>query len=99
MTTDVTLRAQFGVRDLKAQLKFFAEPFGMGWKLHEAAQPMRAVIFVSRFGHCLNDLLFRWNSGALNIDIPVIVSNHPDLEPLATMYGIPFVVIPVTDTV
>src|SRR5690606_17293159 len=54
------------------------------------------VVMVSRFGHCLNDLLFRWKSGALNIDIPVIVSNHEDLEPLAKMYGIPFVVIPVT---
>jgi formyltetrahydrofolate deformylase len=51
---------------------------------------------VSRFGHCLNDLLFRWRSGALNLDIPAVVSNHRDLEPLVASYGIPFHHLPVT---
>ena len=51
---------------------------------------------VSKFGHCLNDLLFRWSIGSLQIDIPAIVSNHRDLEPLARQYGIPFHHIPVT---
>ena len=51
---------------------------------------------VSRFGHCLNDLLFRWRSGALNTEIPAVVSNHPDLEPLVRSYGIPFHHVPVT---
>ena len=73
-----------------------AERFGMDWSVWDGHRPFRTMVLVSRFGHCLNDLLFRWRSGALNIDIPVIVSNHPDLEPLAAMYGIPFVVIPVT---
>jgi formyltetrahydrofolate deformylase len=51
---------------------------------------------VSKFGHCLNDLLFRWSVGSVNLDIPAIVSNHRDLEPLANQYGIPFHHIPVT---
>ncbi len=72
-----------------------AERLGMDWAVWDGHRPLRTMVLVSRFGHCLNDLLFRWRSGALNIDIPVIVSNHPDLEPLAAMYGIPFVVIPV----
>ena len=50
---------------------------------------------VSRFGHCLNDLLFRWRSGALNTEIPAVVSNHPDLEPLVGS-GVPFHHVPVT---
>jgi formyltetrahydrofolate deformylase len=72
-----------------------AQRLDMEWAVREARRPLRTMVMVSRFGHCLNDLLFRWRSGALNVDIPVIVSNHPDLESLATMYGIPFVVIPV----
>jgi formyltetrahydrofolate deformylase len=51
---------------------------------------------VSRFGHCLNDLLFRWRSGALNLEIPAVVSNHPDLADLVASYGVPFHHVPVT---
>ena len=51
---------------------------------------------VSRFGHCLNDLLYTWRSGTLKADIPVIVSNHTDFAGLAESYGIPFVHLPVT---
>ena len=73
-----------------------AEQLEMDWAIWDAHRAHRTMVMVSRFGHCLNDLLFRWKSGAVNIDIPVIVSNHEDLRPLARMYGIPFVVIPVT---
>jgi formyltetrahydrofolate deformylase len=82
--------------DLKAQLKFFAEPFKMDWKLHPADQPMRTVILVSREGHCLNDLLFRVKSGLLPLDVRAIVSNHRDFYQLAASYNIPFHHIPVT---
>ena len=85
-----------GVEDWRRIMAPTAERLGMEWAIQDARRPVRTMIMVSRFGHCLNDLLFRWSSGALNIDIPVIVSNHPDLEPLAAMYGIPFVVVPVT---
>jgi formyltetrahydrofolate deformylase len=73
-----------------------ATAYGMDWSIRDAATPYRALLMVSRFGHCLNDLLFRWRSGALNMDIPAVVSNHRDLEPLVASYGIPFHHVPVT---
>ena len=73
-----------------------AAAYGMEWSIRDAATPHRTLVMVSRFGHCLNDLLFRWRSGALNTDIPAVVSNHPDLEPLVRSYGIPFHHVPVT---
>jgi formyltetrahydrofolate deformylase len=73
-----------------------AAAFQMSWQVHDAATPTRTLLLVSRFGHCLNDLLFRWRSGALNMDIPAVVSNHRDLEPLVASYGIPFHHVPVT---
>ena len=82
-----------GWRELFAPV---ATTYGMQWSVRDAATPYRAVVMVSRFGHCLNDLLFRWRSGALNLDIPAVVSNHRDLEPLVASYGIPFHHLPVT---
>ncbi len=73
-----------------------ATAYGMDCSIRDAATPYRAVLMVSRFGHCLNDLLFRWRSGALNMDIPAVVSNHRDLEPLVASYGIAFHHVPVT---
>ncbi len=73
-----------------------AESFGATWELHPADAKYRVLIMVSRFGHCLNDLLFRYAIGALNIDIPAIVSNHNDFAGLAAWHGIPYHHIPVT---
>jgi formyltetrahydrofolate deformylase len=70
--------------------------FGMSWRLLDAAGKQRVLILVSKFGHCLNDLLYRANSGALNIDVPAVISNHPDLGILADTYSVPFRHIPVT---
>jgi formyltetrahydrofolate deformylase len=88
--------SQLTFEDLKAQLRSFAEPFGMQWKLHATEQPMRTVLLVSKEGHCLNDLLFRWKSGLLRLDIAAIVSNHRDFYQLAASYNVPFHHIPVT---
>ncbi len=88
--------AQLTQDDLRLRLKLFAEPFGMRWSLHPLAEPMRTVIFVSREGHCLNDLLFRWKSGLLPLDIRAIVSNHRDFYQLAAGYNVPFHHIPVS---
>ena len=82
--------------DLKLQLQFFAEPFNMAWKLHATHEPMRTVILVSKEGHCLNDLLFRWKSGLLRLDIAAIISNHREFYQLAASYNVPFHHIPVT---
>ncbi len=72
-----------------------ARRYAMQWSLRDASTPYRALVMVSRFGHCLNDLLFRWRSGAVNVDITAVVSNHRDLEPLAASYGVPFHHVPV----
>ena len=87
---------QLTFEDLKMQLKFFAEPFGMALKLHATSQPMRTVILVSKEGHCLNDLLFRCKSGLLPVEVAAIVSNHRDFYQLAASYNVPFHHIPVT---
>ncbi|MBU0587063.1 MAG: formyltetrahydrofolate deformylase [Gammaproteobacteria bacterium] len=88
--------AQLSYDDLQAQLKQFAEPIQMTCSLHAKAQPMPAVIMVSKEGHCLNDLLFRWKSGLLPVDIRAIISNHREFYQLAASYNVPFHHIPVT---
>ena len=95
------MRVQFACADagaeaLREQIGTLAARFDMRWQLHAAAQPMRAVIFVSKEGHCLNDLLFRWKSGLLPLDIRAIISNHRDFYQLAASYNVPFHHIPVT---
>lgn len=82
--------------DLKMQLGFFAEPFRMECRLHALREPMRTVIMVSREGHCLNDLLFRWKSGLLRLDVAAIISNHREFYQLAASYNVPFHHLPVT---
>ena len=82
--------------ELKARLAQFAEPHQMHWQLHATHLPMPTVLLVSREGHCLNDLLFRWKSGLLPIDLRAIISNHRDFYQLAAGYNIPFHHIPVT---
>jgi formyltetrahydrofolate deformylase len=86
------------VRDAKALAAAFApvaEPRDMRWRLSPADARQRVLIMVSKFGHCLNDLLFRAANGDLNIDVVGVVSNHPDLGTLADHYGVPFHHIPV----
>ncbi|MHB8949308.1 MAG: formyltetrahydrofolate deformylase [Rhodoferax sp.] len=88
--------AQATHEELSGHLSAFAQPFGMQWRLHARAQPMRTVILVSKEGHCLNDLLFRWKSGLLPIDIRAIISNHREFYQLAASYNVPFHHLPVT---
>ena len=73
-----------------------AERWGMTWELWDAGAPYRTLILVSKFSHCLNDLLFRWSSGSLQIDVVGVVSNHPDCERLVASYGVPYHHVPVT---
>ena len=72
-----------------------AQKFAMDWKIHDRGARIRTLIMVSRFGHCLNDLMFRASSGALPIDIRAVVSNHADFEALAAAHGVPFHHLPV----
>jgi formyltetrahydrofolate deformylase len=72
------------------------ERFAMTAGVHPAAKPMRVLVMVSKFGHCLNDLLYRHGIGALPVEIPAIVSNHRDFYQLAAAHNIPFHHLPVT---
>jgi formyltetrahydrofolate deformylase len=94
----VHFRAEEPGVDLTALTNGFAATgasFHMHWQIHEAAARMPVLIMVSRFGHCLNDLLFRYSSGALPVRIPAVVSNHADFRSMVESYGIPFVHLPV----
>jgi len=81
---------------LERGFSWVAEAFGMSWQLHDAAERVRTLIMVSRLGHCLNDLLFRWKTGSLPVDVVGVVSNHGDFAELAASYRLPFHHIPVT---
>ena len=84
------------IDELRASFAPVAERFSMQHALHDLSVPHRLLVLVSRQGHVLNDLLFRVRTGQLNVQIPVIVSNHPDFAELAAWHGIPFEHVPVT---
>jgi len=72
------------------------ERYAMDWTLDVVGRPLRTLVLVSKAGHCLNDLLYRQRAGQLTVDIPLVLSNHPDLSPLAEFYDVPFEHHPVT---
>ena len=74
------------------------QQFGMQVHFHALSHRPRLLLMVSQHGHCLNDLLFRWKSGSLGVDIPAIVSNHETFRGLAESYGIPFHHLPIPKT-
>jgi len=73
-----------------------ANKFQMKWRIYSDDNKIRMAIFVSKYDHCLYDILGRYNSGELNVEIPFILSNHNDLKPIANSFNIPFYRIPVT---
>ncbi|MFJ6463826.1 formyltetrahydrofolate deformylase [Streptomyces sp. NPDC091387] len=81
---------------LRASFAAIGDSFRMDWQIHRSSDRMRIVLMVSKFGHCLNDLLFRSRSGALPVEIAAVVSNHTDFAELVASYGVPFRHIPVT---
>jgi formyltetrahydrofolate deformylase len=95
------MRVQFACSDssqdaINNALQELAATWTMGLELHRADRRMPVVIMVSQHGHCINDLLFRWKSGLLPVDVKAIVSNHRDFYQLAASYNVPFHHIPVT---
>ncbi len=81
---------------LEAAFAEIAGRFGMDWRMHDTSVKPRVLILVSKFDHCLNDLLYRYRTGGLAIDIPAVVSNHPDLQRVVEWHGIPYHHLPVT---
>jgi formyltetrahydrofolate deformylase len=88
----VTFTSQEGVTidAIVEAFKAISEKFGMTHEFHDSAEKMKVLLMVSRFGHCLNDLLYRWKIGALPIDIVGVVSNHFDYQKVVVNHDIPF---------
>jgi len=79
---------------LRGEFAAVADRFAMDWAISDTCARPRVMIAVSKFGHCLNDLLHRWRTGTLPIEIPLVVSNHEDLRSLCEWHGIPFIYLP-----
>ncbi|CAL9310213.1 MULTISPECIES: formyltetrahydrofolate deformylase [Streptomyces] len=84
------------VEKLRASFAAIGDSFQMEWQINRGDEKMRILLMVSKFGHCLNDLLFRARTGALPVEIAGVVSNHTDFAELVASYNIPFHHIPVT---
>lgn len=87
---------EFNREDFCQQFEARASAFDMKWQLASSPYKSKVVIMVSKHDHCLNDLLYRYRTGDLNIEIPAIISNHPDLEALAKWHDIPYYHLPIT---
>jgi formyltetrahydrofolate deformylase len=87
---------RFDLEGFKAAFQPLAAELGMRWQLTSGARRTRVALFCSQYLHCMADLLERWRSGELACEIPLIVSNHRDVEKLAEFYRIPFEFVPVT---
>jgi formyltetrahydrofolate deformylase len=85
----------FDLEGLRAAFAPKAAELGMTWKLTSSARKPRVALFCSQYLHCMADLLHRWRSGELVCEIPLIVSNHREVENLAAFYGVPFEHVPV----
>ena len=97
------LRIAFSVIDgtaalatLEEKLSAMKEHFDIDWAVHDAAERPRIMLAVSRQGHCLNDLLYRWETGALSADVVAVVSNHDDMRRKTESFGVPYYHLPVT---
>ncbi|WP_199261293.1 formyltetrahydrofolate deformylase [Paracoccus binzhouensis] len=85
-----------GLDELRDGLAEPARAFAMDYAIHDESEKMKVVIMVSRFGHCLNDLLYRWRIGALPIEIVAVISNHMDYQKVVVNHDLPFHCIKVT---
>ena len=97
------MRVEFDPKDFNIDLADFgkhfspvADGFAMKWRLAQSSHRQRMIILVSKYDHCLVDLLYRHQSGELACEIPLIISNHPDNQAVADFHKIPYAVIPVT---
>jgi formyltetrahydrofolate deformylase len=87
---------QMEMRDFARHFTPIADRMNMKWQIALSSDRQRVAVFVSKYDHCLVDLLYRWHTGELACEIPLIISNHPDAKRHADFYGVPFHVIEVT---
>jgi formyltetrahydrofolate deformylase len=88
--------SQNDLADFGKHFSPIAKDFNMNWRLAQSAQRSRMIILVSKYDHCLVDLLYRHKSGELACDIPLIISNHADNQAIADFYKIPYAIVPVS---
>jgi len=93
---NITPNSSHTFEDIRTGFNVLADKHDIKWEMHEVSHPTKVMIMVSKFDHCLVDLLYRYHKGELNIDITAVVSNHLDLQPLIEREGFRFVHIPVT---
>lgn len=98
------MRVEFDPSEFDIELSEFSHHFspiadklGMNWRLAQSSYRPKMTILVSKYDHCLVDLLYRHKSGELHCDIPLIISNHPDTKPIADFYRVPFFFVPVEE--
>jgi formyltetrahydrofolate deformylase len=84
-----------GLPELRSAFEGLANELGAEWSLLSSDEPRRMVVLVSKLGHCLADLLWRWKSGELRCEIPCVISNHEDFREMVEREGIPFRYVPV----
>lgn len=87
---------RISLQRLREEFEPVARRFSMTWAMHDPVDKPRVLLLVSKFDHCLNDLLYRMRIGELSMAVPAIVSNHPDLRPIADAHAIPYHHLPVT---
>ena len=84
------------ISDITESFKTIAKPFDMKWDFHSPSVPVKTLILVSKYDHCLDDLLYRQRKGEINMEITAVISNHQDLRPMVEREGIRFIHLPVT---
>jgi len=84
------------IENLREKFATLANAYEMSWQIEDTARRVRVLIAVSRLDHCLQDLLFRWRSGVLPVDVVGVISNHPDMRSLVEWHQVPFHHLPVT---
>ncbi|MFI7481640.1 formyltetrahydrofolate deformylase [Kocuria sp. M1R5S2] len=95
LRTAFTGPSELSLETLETNFVPIADRFGMSYRIHDQTPP-RLLVMVSKSGHCLNDLIFRWRAGGLGGEIALVASNHEDLRPMAEAAGLPYVHIPVS---
>jgi formyltetrahydrofolate deformylase len=86
----------FDLKAFQAEFATLARELGMRWQLTSGERRPRMALFCSQYLHCMADLLYRWRAGELECEIPLIISNHREVETLAAFYGVPFEHVPMT---
>ena len=85
----------FSLEEFRARFSVIAEPLGMKWRITDSGRPQKVALLASKQAHCLSDILYRWRSGDLNMDIACVISNHEDLRSYVEWHDIPYHHVPV----